>query len=173
MIRRPPRSTLFPYTTLFRSARLPAMRFGHLQAAGGGAQLHAVRAGVCRRERERAGAHVECNVCSVRGEHVRGPTGLHLMPLFLCLAAGVRQLAELCLCSGVCSWVCCDLSNSHTTPDLRKSGICPVWGAWVEIDAFLAANIHKVAPSNRPSRWYSCLRNELGHRRLEYFVWKF
>src|SRR3712207_8987985 len=24
MIRRPPRSTLFPYTTLFRSARLPA-----------------------------------------------------------------------------------------------------------------------------------------------------
>src|SRR5580698_11009105 len=26
MIRRPPRSTLFPYTTLFRSARLPARR---------------------------------------------------------------------------------------------------------------------------------------------------
>src|SRR3712207_7511882 len=25
MIRRPPRSTLFPYTTLFRSARLPVM----------------------------------------------------------------------------------------------------------------------------------------------------
>src|SRR3712207_7012893 len=34
MIRRPPRSTLFPYTTLFRSARLlpgvrPAFRRGH------------------------------------------------------------------------------------------------------------------------------------------------
>src|SRR5260370_10517846 len=26
MIRRPPRSTLFPYTTLFRSVNLPAMR---------------------------------------------------------------------------------------------------------------------------------------------------
>src|SRR5258708_25965492 len=26
MIRRPPRSTLFPYTTLFRSATLPSMR---------------------------------------------------------------------------------------------------------------------------------------------------
>src|SRR5260370_2352230 len=26
MIRRPPRSTLFPYTTLFRSAPLPALR---------------------------------------------------------------------------------------------------------------------------------------------------
>src|SRR3712207_7285184 len=26
MIRRPPRSTLFPYTTLFRSARLPGRR---------------------------------------------------------------------------------------------------------------------------------------------------
>src|SRR3712207_9003363 len=28
MIRRPPRSTLFPYTTLFRSALEPAMKFG-------------------------------------------------------------------------------------------------------------------------------------------------
>src|SRR3712207_7634479 len=28
MIRRPPRSTLFPYTTLFRSGRAPAVRGG-------------------------------------------------------------------------------------------------------------------------------------------------
>src|SRR2546430_12747977 len=28
MIRRPPRSTLFPYTTLFRSFRIPARRHG-------------------------------------------------------------------------------------------------------------------------------------------------
>src|SRR3712207_8867890 len=33
MIRRPPRSTLFPYTTLFRSARLPA-NVPHLQYLG-------------------------------------------------------------------------------------------------------------------------------------------
>src|SRR5258705_2341361 len=37
MIRRPPRSTLFPYTTLFRSLRvLPAMAAGALQAWEGG-----------------------------------------------------------------------------------------------------------------------------------------
>src|SRR5256885_12177394 len=29
MIRRPPRSTLFPYTTLFRSARAEALRLRH------------------------------------------------------------------------------------------------------------------------------------------------
>src|SRR5256885_10976217 len=29
MIRRPPRSTLFPYTTLFRSLREPALAGGH------------------------------------------------------------------------------------------------------------------------------------------------
>src|SRR3712207_8584077 len=33
MIRRPPRSTLFPYTTLFRSAQLP-MRSHDVQRAG-------------------------------------------------------------------------------------------------------------------------------------------
>src|SRR3712207_7098047 len=38
MIRRPPRSTLFPYTTLFRSlctARRTLARFGALRASGG------------------------------------------------------------------------------------------------------------------------------------------
>src|SRR3712207_6953916 len=37
MIRRPPRSTLFPYTTLFRSA--PLHRLEDRQLAGGEAQL--------------------------------------------------------------------------------------------------------------------------------------
>src|SRR3712207_6933317 len=37
MIRRPPRSTLFPYTTLFRSEIKPAIRhFRHLLGQGGG-----------------------------------------------------------------------------------------------------------------------------------------
>src|SRR5256885_10905481 len=36
MIRRPPRSTLFPYTTLFRSARHPPRcAFGRSRCAGG------------------------------------------------------------------------------------------------------------------------------------------
>src|SRR3712207_7315655 len=41
MIRRPPRSTLFPYTTLFRSAVLLAQRDvrGDLQGLGGAAGL--------------------------------------------------------------------------------------------------------------------------------------
>src|SRR5260221_1933089 len=34
MIRRPPRSTLFPYTTLFRSARLCALGCGKLEPCG-------------------------------------------------------------------------------------------------------------------------------------------
>src|SRR3712207_7165018 len=34
MMRRPPRSTLFPYTTLFRSCRAPAMQgLNHVRAA--------------------------------------------------------------------------------------------------------------------------------------------
>src|SRR3712207_8071434 len=36
MIRRPPRSTLFPYTTLFRSQGGPHEPFDHAPAAGGG-----------------------------------------------------------------------------------------------------------------------------------------
>src|SRR3712207_8301588 len=36
MIRRPPRSTLFPYTTLFRSVRRPALE----HAVGGGGDEH-------------------------------------------------------------------------------------------------------------------------------------
>src|SRR3989441_4106769 len=40
MIRRPPRSTLFPYTTLFRSRRAP---FGALARAGGEAPRHEAR----------------------------------------------------------------------------------------------------------------------------------
>src|SRR5260221_1666475 len=34
MIRRPPRSTLFPYTTLFRSLRLCSWAIGHTGVAG-------------------------------------------------------------------------------------------------------------------------------------------
>src|SRR2546426_8279239 len=43
MIRRPPRSTLFPYTTLFRSADPDRVRFLRLRAAP--ALLHAVAEG--------------------------------------------------------------------------------------------------------------------------------
>src|SRR3989449_8744500 len=47
MIRRPPRSTLFPYTTLFRSAEMPAELFsGYVRHPAGVRQLLvAMRAG--------------------------------------------------------------------------------------------------------------------------------
>src|SRR3712207_7606708 len=51
MIRRPPRSTLFPYTTLFRSGlcRRRALLFGdRLDGAGGGLGLHLLLCGAGR-----------------------------------------------------------------------------------------------------------------------------
>src|SRR5256885_4516574 len=39
MIRRPPRSTLFPYTTLFRSQMLAVARYGAPQVRPGGSLL--------------------------------------------------------------------------------------------------------------------------------------
>src|SRR2546427_2686912 len=52
MIRRPPRSTLFPYTTLFRSSRRPGGagggRDGHPRAGGGPAARARVRSAVAR-----------------------------------------------------------------------------------------------------------------------------
>src|SRR2546429_8614605 len=53
MIRRPPRSTLFPYTTLFRSHLVPLARW--LDDAGRRG-IHVVR-GTCRRE-TRLAVHV-------------------------------------------------------------------------------------------------------------------
>src|SRR3712207_8780432 len=41
MIRRPPRSTLFPYTTLFRSHGGVLRRLAHARGVGGGAVLRA------------------------------------------------------------------------------------------------------------------------------------
>src|SRR2546422_7855834 len=50
MIRRPPRSTLFPYTTLFRSWRgIQRRQDGHRVHGGDGA-VHEPRAGARRRE---------------------------------------------------------------------------------------------------------------------------
>src|SRR3712207_8621934 len=48
MIRRPPRSTLFPYTTLFRSATTPGQNAPRPLAGGG------MGAAECRRGRQRS-----------------------------------------------------------------------------------------------------------------------
>src|SRR2546427_6342342 len=59
MIRRPPRSTLFPYTTLFRSPHASPVRHGDSQAEarGGSSGGDAASAGVSRLPRERSEEH--------------------------------------------------------------------------------------------------------------------
>src|SRR5436309_4022859 len=52
MIRRPPRSTLFPYTTLFRSAEGQCSPSGHIEASG----LHAATVERERRTEEHTSA---------------------------------------------------------------------------------------------------------------------
>src|SRR5690348_17503883 len=52
MLRRPPRSTLFPYTTLFRSWRSRGTGAGSPPARG-------TRKGICRNRRDRAGSSCE------------------------------------------------------------------------------------------------------------------
>src|SRR2546422_2576065 len=49
MIRRPPRSTLFPYTTLFRS-HIPARRVAAFSGPAGGPRGGAVRSGRAARD---------------------------------------------------------------------------------------------------------------------------
>src|SRR3712207_8917604 len=66
MIRRPPRSTLFPYTTLFRSLEVPP------HAVGDPAPRHAVR-GRQRRRRRPEGAHGRDRRAAREG---RRPVGL-------------------------------------------------------------------------------------------------
>src|SRR3712207_8258492 len=67
MIRRPPRSTLFPYTTLFRSH--PVVRFGSIvgteRAPDGHVDLERLRVGLL--VRENADQHVELHAAQGNG----------------------------------------------------------------------------------------------------------
>src|SRR5687768_17669395 len=54
MIRRPPRSTLFPYTTLFRSRSLRPVRPGRGGQGGGGARARRARLPAVRQSGARA-----------------------------------------------------------------------------------------------------------------------
>src|SRR2546425_7156204 len=61
MIRRPPRSTLFPYTTLFRSVLLPVQRLADLLRLGAdlrlGPRLERLHRAVARRLGKRSEEH--------------------------------------------------------------------------------------------------------------------
>src|SRR2546430_8110556 len=67
MIRRPPRSTLFPYTTLFRSLNLLALSVGQGAIDGGLAYLEG-RTGRRRASRTRHSAIIHRRHCPSRSE---------------------------------------------------------------------------------------------------------
>src|SRR5947209_15470971 len=54
MIRRPPRSTLFPYTTLFRSQELFGLPFGQLDRAQASEMIDALLAANQNRRKQKA-----------------------------------------------------------------------------------------------------------------------
>src|SRR3712207_6929031 len=76
MIRRPPRSTLFPYTTLFRSARLPFDEAAWLRTAGNSAAAYGEK-GYTTLERVWARPTAEIN--GMWGGHT-GPGGKTIVP---------------------------------------------------------------------------------------------
>src|SRR2546425_9402110 len=57
MIRRPPRSTLFPYTTLFRSRRAPQCGIGARHAAAGSERLQKLEPLGRRQQLDRSEEH--------------------------------------------------------------------------------------------------------------------
>src|SRR2546422_4484669 len=91
MIRRPPRSTLFPYTTLFRSARVRvgvqqgvARAFARDDVVG----LVIARERTCYRSEEHTSElqsrlHLVCRLLLEKKKHVRFDTNItHASPLF-------------------------------------------------------------------------------------------
>src|SRR3712207_7087239 len=74
MIRRPPRSTLFPYTTLFRSGRRPC------RDRGGRRRLGVGRGGGGRRRRALGGARRLPRARGTRAGPVRAGAGARLGP---------------------------------------------------------------------------------------------
>src|SRR5260370_16603182 len=84
MIRRPPRSTLFPYTTLFRSsARLQPIA-DRIVGSGAAAWRVEVDAGARRRARRRDDSHRRASEAArrgrLRGSYARGLLGIVLGP---------------------------------------------------------------------------------------------
>src|SRR3712207_7719796 len=69
MIRRPPRSTLFPYTTLFRSPGALAHRAGVRAGAGAGAAAVAGRAGARALHPQRHGHPEDRKITRLNSSH--------------------------------------------------------------------------------------------------------
>src|SRR5256886_6324892 len=117
MIRRPPRSTLFPYTTLFRSLRVGEAHHGGPHRLGEGAAVHerrvverrepfevvvdrvidaaAVLAAVAQVERGDTGVLQERRVIRARAQRPDAEIGAAARLLPDLEAAGVRGVVEL------------------------------------------------------------------------------
>src|SRR2546430_11446576 len=88
MIRRPPRSTLFPYTTLFRSRQRQRVGGGVCGGVGGGGGF----AGLARCRRARAGGGEKAAPKEHRSVHVWNPvTGQPRMPASPCIKKRIRN----------------------------------------------------------------------------------
>src|SRR2546427_10608929 len=93
MIRRPPRSTLFPYTTLFRSERRAEARRGMTGGGGGGGGGTRQVCASCGSEHPETDPHARCPAC--RGlleiRHDPPPQGGNALRALFDAPAGVRR----------------------------------------------------------------------------------
>src|SRR2546430_16055853 len=101
MIRRPPRSTLFPYTTLFRSTAMIENFFGFPDGIGG-AEL----ARLAGRQAERFGAELKF-LCGVQGSRLKGNDEPHE----LMLDDGSKVNASVALAATGMDWRRLDLDG--------------------------------------------------------------
>src|SRR2546422_4391885 len=91
MIRRPPRSTLFPYTTLFRSHRLALIDLRHLPAEAPEPRLNAEQDGFVEYRSEehtselQSRLHLVCRLLLEKKRLWKVPSGLSNMSSNACI----------------------------------------------------------------------------------------
>src|SRR3712207_7560784 len=88
MIRRPPRSTLFPYTTLFRSPVVPCPFWGQPRLGSGPVWLADGRCWAC-------GASHQANGCQIGRAHVWNSSHANTSYAVFCLKTKIHSLPSL------------------------------------------------------------------------------
>src|SRR5256885_14158035 len=91
MIRRPPRSTLFPYTTLFRSRELSRVEsFSGVHAIAEFAHADRGQHSVFSQRLQRGRARPECHCAIIPSEHPGGDVRISAAAIFLGRSRGPR-----------------------------------------------------------------------------------